>query len=140
MLVSSLFSAESVTTPVATPAQLAAARTILDSQLRDYEGSKFRDFRAVTSTSKKGKLTFALCGEMNARNAMGGLTGWRKTAIVLEGGIYSPTIFSVGADGLENLVEFASTCPLVGPTGTVMPQGVAVGVEDVTAALEPSKP
>ena len=53
------------------------AHTLLDSQLVDYPSARFRNVRAHYSRRTLGgehALTF--CGEVNAKNTMGGYTGW----------------------------------------------------------------
>lgn len=115
-----------------TPDHIVTARKTLDGNLRDYQGSRFRNFRATRTGNK-----LSLCGEANLRNAAGGMTGWNPLAIVLEGDPIGPRIIAVEANGYTNLSEFAKACVLTGPTGSTGPADAQVGTDDITPALQP---
>ncbi|GEM_PF-6199722 len=53
-----------------------AAKAKIVHDAIDPESVQFRDTHA--SPSKKYEGTFALCGEANAKNRMGGFTGWTR--------------------------------------------------------------
>lgn len=59
---------------------------ILD-RLKDPDSAKFRKLTWKTPIDKHGNKIVVLCGEVNAKNAMGGYTGYSK-------------FFSNGSDGL----------------------------------------
>lgn len=52
-------------------------RDVVKAKLNDPDSAKFRNERLVGPLTLKGGL---LCGEVNAKNAMGGYVGYRKFA------------------------------------------------------------
>lgn len=65
----------------------STARETLDNDLADYPSARFRNVRATYSPRIEGgkdRLTF--CGELNAKNHMGGYTGWASFALLPEDG------------------------------------------------------
>ncbi len=54
-------------------AEMPALRDLLESQLTDYPGTRFRNVTAGLTEMNE----FAICGEVNPKNAMGGYAGWR---------------------------------------------------------------
>lgn len=119
-------------TSPATEAEISLARTILDDGLVDYSGSKLRKMHLVEKPNG-GRV---ICGEINAPNHMGGMTGWRGTAIVLDGSDDTPLnmendrkVMGIPVDSLTVL----TLCPTLNGRG----ESVAVAVGDLTDALSP---
>ncbi|OWK33650.1 hypothetical protein SPDO_05310 [Sphingomonas dokdonensis] len=132
--------AQTTTTPVGpvlvTPEQIATARKLLEDGLRDYQGSRFRNFRAVRAADQ-----LALCGEANTRNGAGGLTGWQQLGVVIEGSYQR--LVDVAPNGYTGLAEFTRVCiahahnPAAGDRD-VGPAGAIEGTDDLTPALQPA--
>lgn len=67
---------------VEVPAQtISAARGVLDAYLNDYPRARFRDVRAVEVAASQDMTNAPIkavvfCGQVNAPNRMGGMTGW----------------------------------------------------------------
>lgn len=85
--------------------RVAKARAILEDHLIDYNGSRLRGMHLVDT----GK-TVAVCGEINAPNRMGGMSGWQYTAIILEGRDYAP-FHQVSTNGYSGLSDYREFCP-----------------------------
>lgn len=64
------------------PAQtIADARGVLDASLTDYARARFKDVRAVEVDATQDMTNapikaIVFCGQVNAPNRMGGMTGW----------------------------------------------------------------
>jgi hypothetical protein len=55
----------------------SSVRNKLDGQLVDYPGTRFKNVRATYSPRLPGKPDrLSFCGELNAKNRMGGYGGW----------------------------------------------------------------
>lgn len=50
-------------------------RKEMDRKLVDYPSTRFQNVRAAPATPDPG---FTFCGEMNAKNRMGGYNGWER--------------------------------------------------------------
>jgi hypothetical protein len=60
--------------------ELVAARSWLELSLTDYETARFRDVRLVLLSPdrrNRSKVVLGVCGMANARNRMGGYTGFK---------------------------------------------------------------
>jgi hypothetical protein len=73
---------------------------------------------------------------MNTANAMGGMTGWRPTAIVVMGEAMVPRLYTVAANGYTGIAEFADRCPYGSPVAKA-PAGAVIEDGDVTPLIEP---
>lgn len=69
--------------PPRPPVQVAVvqAQRVLDGALTDYPGARFRNVRAVTVSAQEDHTArpvqaVVFCGEVNAPNRMGGMSGW----------------------------------------------------------------
>lgn len=138
LLLAAIQAAAPAPSPVpVTPDQVAAARKLLEDGLRDYQGSRFRGFRAVRAGDR-----LALCGEANTRNGAGGLTGWQPLGIVIEGS-YAQLV-SVAPNGFTGLADYAKVCiihahnPAAGDRD-VGPAGAIEGTDDLTRLLQPEQ-
>lgn len=115
----------------ATDEVIARARSILEDDLVDYSRAKIRGMHLVEATLDEkarralylpvGTKLTAFCGEINAPNRMGGMTGWQKTAIIVEGRDADPLI-----NENDDLSGYYAICPM----------HPAV-VQDLSAALQP---
>jgi hypothetical protein len=124
---------------------ISKARTILEDNLLDYSKARLRGFHVVRHIAdaktaervniRAGTPVVALCGEVNAPNQFGALTGWRRTAIIVQGRDFDPLI-TVASDGYTNISEVAAVCTITGPSGTVGPAGAQVDPADVSTALQ----
>jgi hypothetical protein len=56
------------------------AKQKIADDLRDPDSAKFRKLFVSSFTNDKGVTYFYLCGEINAKNAMGGYVGYRNFA------------------------------------------------------------
>ena len=65
--------AQAVTPQAPTPALLTDARRAFNESLFDYPSARFRDVRGNQAV---------LCGNVNAKNQLGGYVGWRPFAFV----------------------------------------------------------
>ncbi len=79
------------------PPNVAKARTLLDDGLKDYPSARFRDVHAVAYTWDDGEVTTPICGELNAKSAAGGYTGWKRFVVsgnylLVEGGGFEKSI------------------------------------------------
>lgn len=61
-------------------AKLPTARSVLDRSLGDYPSARFRAVRVSYGTDA---TSIGFCGEVNAKNAMGGYTGWRPFFLIV---------------------------------------------------------
>lgn len=95
---------------------------MLDRALRDYASTRFQNFRVIRVGDK-----ITACGEVNARNAFGGYTGWQKIGVALN----EQTVVSEAPGGYA---DYYGRCP--GPTGSRV--GVVEGAEDVTPEIAPT--
>ncbi len=112
--------------------RIAKARVILEDSLVDYSRAKVRGMYVTETVADKDAKLFlgipvgakfiVICGEINAPNRMGGMTGWQDAAIIVEGRDFAPLVYG----GRYALSEHKAACP----TGSVG--------EDVTAALQPA--
>lgn len=71
--------AEPVTSsrPVAlTPSQLAVIKNTASYDLLDPSSATFRNIRAADVTLQSGKTIRRVCGEVNAKNSLGGYAGY----------------------------------------------------------------
>jgi hypothetical protein len=90
------------------------ARTIMDNTLNDFPSARIRNVKARYSRrADNGQDHINFCGEVNAKNAAGGYTGWRPFAL-LTGSDLQPTMEGtrvwIGGDfAADNLIEAA--CP-----------------------------
>ena len=66
-----------------TDPRIEEARAILEDQLVDYAGARFKNMHIVETGE-----ALTLCGEVNAPNRLGGMSGWQKTAVILRGRDY----------------------------------------------------
>lgn len=66
-------------------AQSAKAVEMIKSQLKDPDSARFRNVRAVPFMGIGDKVGDVFCGEVNARNSMGGYTGFERFAVNLAG-------------------------------------------------------
>lgn len=111
--------------------KIAKARELLEENLVDYHGARLRNFRHTTS-----KFGEAFCGEINAPNRMGGMTGWKRSGIILAytsstGGPTKSGLSSVPGSSLSDELPYWSICH-AGATG-----GITVDPTDVSAQLAP---
>lgn len=74
----------------ASPSEVEAAitlgRTMLDDQLVDYPNTRLRNVRALAEDriyrqDEPPVRVIVFCGEINAPNRMGGMTGWTRFAL-----------------------------------------------------------
>lgn len=122
---------EDASKPRTAEERIAKARAILEDNLVDYSRAKVRGMFVTETTADKDAKLFlgipvgtkirVICGEINAPNRIGGMTGWQDAAIIVEGRDFAPLIYG----GRYALSEHQAACP-TGSTG-----------EDVTAALQP---
>lgn len=106
---------------------VARARAILDEYLVDYPGSRFKDVHLILSVTgarsyeraqiRYGAQVTAFCGKVNAPNRMGGMTGWREFAVILQGRDDNPLVL-VAPDGVTGIREIKAVCPTAGETVT----------------------
>ena len=88
-----------------TDPRIEEARAILEDQLVDYAGARFKNMHIVETGE-----ALTLCGEVNAPNRLGGMSGWQKTAVILRGRDYAP-MMQVSTDGFTGLSEYRDYCP-----------------------------
>jgi hypothetical protein len=62
----------------------AKAKEAVTGRLRDAESARFESLYVSTVTSKEGSRVKAVCGEVNAKNGMGGYVGFRPFIYVIE--------------------------------------------------------
>ena len=72
--------------------RVSLARRVVLANLRDADSAKFRNLRMVTTF-----MGTAVCGEVNARNAMGGYVGFTEFATA------NDVLFLAGGDALDDL-------------------------------------
>ncbi|VVT18715.1 conserved exported hypothetical protein [Sphingomonas sp. EC-HK361] len=79
----------SAQSPTFTPAQraegerdVAKAGKMLADKVRDTDGAKFRNVFIQKTTGKDGTEYVQLCGEINARNGYGGMSGFHKFMLI----------------------------------------------------------
>ncbi len=65
-------------------AQVRKAGALLADTLRDADSAKFRDVFLQKTVGRDGKEHVSLCGEVNAKNGFGGMTGFHKFMLVAE--------------------------------------------------------
>lgn len=68
--------------------QLAQIKAVITYDLIDPESARFRNIRAVDVTRNNGKVEHRACGEVNAKNSLGGYTGFRMFGGVIDGGVF----------------------------------------------------
>lgn len=66
-------------------AQSAKAAELVKAQLKDPDSARFRNVRTVPLLGAGDHLGDVYCGEVNARNSMGGYTGFASFAVTLVG-------------------------------------------------------
>ena len=69
---------------------IAGARKEIAAQLNDPDSARFEHLRVSTITTKEGGRVQSVCGELNARNIMGGYVGFRPFAYVVERTVSAP--------------------------------------------------
>lgn len=57
--------------------QVEQARVILNDQLADYPRARFQNVSLRSQTQSDGGVSYYFCGQINAPNAFGGMTGWK---------------------------------------------------------------
>ena len=62
------------------------SHALMESYFRDYPSARFRRVYPHIYEGDSGKQFWYLCGEVNAKNAMGGYTGWDSFLITPEEG------------------------------------------------------
>jgi hypothetical protein len=65
-------------------ADLAAARKVFIDHLRDPDRAKVRNFHMITETTDTAHPA-SYCGEVNAPNAYGGMSGWHRYYVAASG-------------------------------------------------------
>lgn len=62
---------------------VAKAKAALSDKLPDPESTEFRNLKRVSQRAQAGSTTTAICGEINAKNRVGGYDGYRRFFYVL---------------------------------------------------------
>lgn len=62
---------------------MGQAEDAVREKLADPDSAKFRDLRVVVSTTRKGSRLEAVCGDVNAKNRMGGYSGYTPFAYIV---------------------------------------------------------
>ena len=119
MILALALAAASTPAPAMSDPDLAAARKVLFDHLRDPDHAKVRNFRKVSETQDTAHPA-SYCGEINAPNAYGGLTGWHLVRVTVNGNFMEDDGPWLTHDVLTSL------CP------------VGSGGGDVTAAFTPA--
>ena len=95
------------------------ARSAMDQSLNDWPSARFRNFRIIFTktvfldtaapmppvapfTFIRGEPVMLVCGDINAKNAMGGYTGWQSVMVV--GG----TLVIAGDEPSETVTKFGT--------------------------------
>jgi hypothetical protein len=74
-------------------------RPMLDRRLRDLPSTRFQAVFASITTLKDPNFgtdyaAYAICGQINTKNAMGGYIGWQEFAVVRDNGpVGTPTVY-----------------------------------------------
>lgn len=88
-------------------AKAPAIREALNRELIDYPAARFRDVRVTVNMSVAAPRAAYLCGYVNARNRMGGYTGWsRFMATADEGG----GLLVLASAGSASDIVLSATC------------------------------
>lgn len=98
------------------------ARTLLENELIDYSGTKLRGMYVSQRTSSLYGDALSICGEANGPNRAGGMTGWKRVAIMLSN--------KHNHRGVNS--EFSDVIDLCGYSKDAPPEDAAL-----TAALQP---
>jgi hypothetical protein len=107
-------------TPQSAGAFLTAnSHGLLEGYLRDYPATRFRRVYPHRYEAGPGKPFWYLCGEINAKNGLGGYTGWETFAITVEGD--DRIAITLGTDGpgdaAINVRRLLRLCGLPGVVG-----------------------
>lgn len=98
---------------------IAAIRAALDANLRDYPAARFQEVAIVRRPSRLD-ISPVACGRVNGPNADGGMTGWKRFAVV------GTSLYSEGSATGDRALSVWCDAP-----------DVAVVAPDVTTAVSP---
>jgi hypothetical protein len=81
--------------PATVKALIVRARQRFDERLNDYPSARFKDVRVMTD-SPTGQLS--LCGQVNARNQLGGYAGWQTFHFAIDPRFANDSLMMIPGD------------------------------------------